>query len=265
MSLPVYLTGPGGLATAAPGVTARLEGEEGRHAVQVRRTRVGEVIELVDGAGRRARGAVTTVGPRLLELVVDAVLDEPAPQPRLVLVQALAKGGRDEQAVAMACEVGIDAVVPWQAARSIVRWDGPRAAKGPARWRAALEAATKQSRRAWLPPVAEVHTSLRELVAQTVAAGGAALVLHEEATDPIAGAPLPATAPDVLIVVGPEGGLSDDEVAGLRAAGAQLVRLGPHVLRSATAGTVATAVLAQRLGRWEAPSGRAPAGVDRPA
>jgi 16S rRNA (uracil1498-N3)-methyltransferase len=178
-------------------------------------------------------------------------VDEPAPQVALVLVQALAKGDRDEMAIEAATEVGVDVVVPWQAERSIVVWRGDRAAKSRARWLGTVRAAAKQSRRARVP---EVETALdgRGLAARirsVVDAGGVALVLHEDASAPIAEVVLPA-AGECLVVVGPEGGIGETELARLTEAGAGAVRLGPHVLRTSTAGPVALAILAQRLGRW---------------
>jgi 16S rRNA (uracil1498-N3)-methyltransferase len=174
----------------------------------------------------------------------------------VTLVQALAKGDRDELAVEAAVEVGVDAVVPWQAERSIVVWRGQRAAKSHARWVATVRTAVKQARRACVPPVEQALTT-RQLAARTrdvVAAGGTVVVLHEEASTPLAGVALPApadgAAAELLVVVGPEGGISDAEVAVLVEAGAVTARLGPHVLRTSTAGPVAVAVLSERLGRW---------------
>jgi len=260
MTRPVFLAPPEILEEALPGQRLVLEGDEARHALQVRRLHAGEEIDLVDGAGRRVSGPITETSgsgaTSRLSMTVTTVTQEPAPRPRLVLAQALAKGGRDEQAITMACEAGIDEVIPWQARHSIVRWQGARAAKGRARWEAALLAAVKQSRRAWLPPVGELHTSLAEVAARAVSGGGAALLLDEQAITPIAHAELPATdaqAPpaQVVLIVGPEGGISDEERRELITAGAQPVRLGPHVLRSGTAGVIATAVVSQQLGRWE--------------
>lgn len=249
---------------AAPGAVVTVTGDEARHAVAVRRMRVGEAVDLVDGAGARASGTVVTAAREELGVEVETLTHEPPPGVRLVLVQALAKGGRDEQAVETATELGADAVVPWQAERSVSVWSGPRAEKGRRRWAAVALAAAKQSRRAWVPAVHEPVTT-RELaaaVATTVAAGGVVLVLHERATRPLAAVALPepgtltagahglAHAVDVAVVVGPEGGITDAEVAALEAGGARAVLLGPHVLRTSTAGPAALAVLAQRLGRW---------------
>ena len=178
----------------------------------------------------------------------------PARLPRLVLVQALAKGGRDELAVETATELGVDAVLPWQAERSVVRWSGERGERSRERWVATVAAAAKQSRRAVLPVVepARDTPALAARVADVVAAGGAVLVLHEQAGARLGPAVLPqaGAGAEVLVVVGPEGGITDGEVAALREAGAVAVRLGPEVLRSSSAGPAALAVLSDRLGRW---------------
>ncbi|TQL03805.1 16S rRNA (uracil(1498)-N(3))-methyltransferase [Cellulomonas sp. SLBN-39] len=251
MSAPVFLVDPGDLADVVAGGELLLTGAEGRHAGVVQRKTPGERVDVVDGAGVRAVGTVADVHPDGVRVAVLRVDVEPEPAPRLVLVQALAKGDRDEMAIEAATEVGVDAVVPWQAERSIVIWRGDRAQKSRQRWVGTVRAATKQARRARTPDVEHSldGRGLRERTAATVAAGGAVLVLHEEATVPLADVDLPA-AGDLLVVVGPEGGISARETDDLGAAGARTVRLGPHVLRTSTAGPVALALLAQRLGRW---------------
>lgn len=254
MTAPVFLAEPGDLDALAAGGTYLLAGAEGRHAGVVQRRAPGERVDVVDGAGTRLVGEVEAAGPEGVHLRVREVVVEPAPAPRLVLVQALAKGDRDEMAIEAATEVGADGVVPWQAERSIVVWRGDRAAKSRARWLGTVRAAAKQARRAHVPGVdlALTTAALVRRAREVVGAGGAVLVLHEEATTPLAAATLPApgTTADVLVVVGPEGGIAERELADLVDAGAQPVLLGPHVLRTSTAGPVALALLAQRLGRW---------------
>lgn len=251
MTAPVFIGAPEDLAVARPGTALTVRGAEARHAVSVRRVRPGEVVDVVDGEGTRVRGEVTAAAGEELVVRVDDVTREPEPAVRLTLVQALAKGGRDEQAVETATEIGIDAVRPWQSERCVSVWAGKKAGRGRERWQAVALAATKQSRRARVPRVEElvVGRSLLDRVAEVTAAGGSVLVLHEEATHALATAPLPDVG-DVLVVVGPEGGLSQREVDDLTERGAVVVRLGPHVLRTSTAGPVAAALLAQRLGRW---------------
>ncbi|HET8616341.1 MAG TPA: 16S rRNA (uracil(1498)-N(3))-methyltransferase [Actinomycetales bacterium] len=250
MTAPLFLLEPGDLSEVAPGDTLLLDGSEGRHAATVRRIGVGEKVDVGDGAGAVARcevrevvGAERREGLRLLVLAVDEV---PVPDLRFVLVQALAKGGRDDLAIETATELGVDEVVPWQAARSVVVWRGPRGEKAQASWVSTVRAAAKQSRRPRVPVVAPVETS-REL-ADRVSAAALAVVLHEDAPTPLGSLALPDVG-DVVLVVGPEGGISPDELRQLSDAGAVSARLGPHVLRSSTAGPAALAVLSAAA-RW---------------
>ncbi|MGL5816909.1 MAG: 16S rRNA (uracil(1498)-N(3))-methyltransferase [Phycicoccus sp.] len=246
MTLPVFLVAPAVVAGVGPGDTVRLDGAEGRHAVTVRRVRVGEQLLLTDGGGSRISGEVVAVGTAWLDLQVGQATVDTERSPRFVLVQALAKGGRDDQAVEAATECGVDEVVPWQAARSVVRWHGERGEKARRRWDAVLIAATKQSRRTRRPMLAPT-ASTADLVGR-VRTASSALVLHEAATEPLAAVSLP-DAGDVLVVVGPEGGIAPEELAVLADAGARLVRLGDIVLRSSSAGPAALAVLSA-ASRW---------------
>ena len=254
MSAPVFLAEAGKLDDFGPGSAYVLEGAEARHAGVVQRRRAGERIDVADGAGVRLECVISSVEPGRLELDVLGRSDEPAHPVRLVLAQALAKGDRDEMAIEAATEIGVDEVVPWQADRSVVVWRGDRAAKSRARWLATVREATKQSRRARLPEVAQA-VDTPGLVARAravVADGGVVLVLDGAGTVPLGTAALPGgdTPADVLVVVGPEGGIAQSELTALAEAGAQVARLGRTVLRTSTAGPAALAVLAQRLGRW---------------
>ncbi len=225
-----------------------VDGAEGRHAATVVRLRAGEAVELVDGRGRRAGGAVTAVnGKDLVEVDVTSVVDEPAPSPRLVVVQALPKGDRGEVAVETMTEAGVDEIVPWAASRCVTRWREGRGEKALARWRATALAAAKQSRRARFPVVTEPAGTLD--VVDRLRRAAAGVVLHEEAGQALGGFQPPA-AGEVVLVVGPEGGLSDEELAVLVEAAGTSYRLGPTVLRTSTAGTVALAVVLSRTARW---------------
>ncbi len=245
MSLPVHLVPS--LDGVRAGDVVTVEGDEAHHAVAVRRLREGERVVLTDGRGRSCEGAVAGTGKRRLDVVADAVVDHPEPTPTLVVVQALPKGDRGELAVEMLTEVGVARVVPWAAARSVAVWKGERAAKSLARWRATAREAAKQARRPWHPEIDPLATT--DDVAALVAAADLAVVLHEAATDPLAGLAVPAVG-TVVVVVGPEGGLTDDEVATLADAGARAVRLGAEVLRTSTAGPAAVAALLSRTPRW---------------
>ncbi len=246
MTHQLFLGDPTAVAGAVVGSSLLLDGDEGRHAAAVVRLRAGERYFVADGAGRRVLLEATDVDRVWVRGRVLDVTDEPEPAPRLVLVQALAKGDRDEQAVEAATELGVDEVVPWQAERSVVVWRGERAAKSLAKWAAVVARATKQSRRARMP----LTSSVADLAALVARARDSALtvVLHEDATEPLAGVALPAEG-DVLVVVGPEGGISPRELDALVAAGGRPVRLGPTILRSSSAGPAALAVI-NAATRW---------------
>ena len=241
-------TAPLFLVDALPaGADAVLDGPEGRHAATVKRLRVGEALVLADGRGGLAHAVVAAVERDALSLRVVDRTTLPPPAPRVLLAQALVKGDRGELAVELATEAGVDAVLPWRAARCVARWEtGPRGEKALARWRSTVREAAKQARRPWVPQVEEpVTTAALTRRAATVPT----LVLHESATDALPAVDLP-TGGDLLLVVGPEGGIADEELDALVAAGARPVRLGPEVLRASTAAAVALGALGVLTGRW---------------
>jgi 16S rRNA (uracil1498-N3)-methyltransferase len=241
----LYLDESLDLATSTPGDEIRLTGDEARHAVTVSRLRAGEQVALGDGRGALAQCTVLETAPRELVLQVVSVESTPEARPRITLVQALAKGDRDELAVQAATELGVDAIVPWSASRSVSRWEGPKAAKGRARWQSIVREATKQSIRAWLPEVAPLTTTAG---LAALAADARVLLLEPTAETPLAG--IGDDGRDLVLVVGPEGGIAPSEIERLVAAGAEAVRLGASVLRTSTAGPAAIAVLNAELGRW---------------
>lgn len=245
MTLPVFHDP--GVADAAVGEEVVLTGDEARHAAVVRRIRPGEHIVLTDGSGTTAVVEVHATARTSLTGTVREAVTVPAEQPRLVVVQALAKGDRGEQAVEMLTEVGVDVVVPWPASRSVAVWRGERAAKSLAKWRTTAREAAKQSRRAWFLRVAEPAGTPE--VAALLREAALAVVLHEEGPVGLADVDVPA-AGDVVVVVGPEGGITDEELAAFTAAGAEPMRMGSSVLRTSTAGVAAAAALLSRTARW---------------
>lgn len=266
MSNPVFYATPQQLAGLVPGSRYLLDGAEGRHATTVKRLTLGEPVDVCDGAGLRLVCTVTAVEKGSLSVQVQKVRPETVQSIEFTLVQALAKGDRDELAIEMATELGIDAVVPWQAERSIVRWKMEKAVKGPEKWRQVVSAAAKQARRATIPQVGSLVGTAA--LCDRIAAADLALILHEDATDSVAavarawhakqqpggnadaGAPLDGRPLQVVMIVGPEGGMSMAEVHAFVDAGARTALLGPHVLRASTAGPAAVVVLSQELGRW---------------
>lgn len=235
-------------ADATVGGEIVLTGAEAHHAATVRRVRVGEEVTLGDGRGVWATGECVAVAPREVVVRIRARDDVPPASPRIVLAQALAKGDRDELAIQAATELGVAAVVPWQAARSVSRWDAAKAVKGRTRWAGIVREAGKQAHRAWIPEVDEVHTTAA-LVRR--AAEVPTLVLEPSAdqrlSEAIGGL---HAASEILLVVGPEGGIEPAELDAFAAAGATAVRMGGNVLRTSTAGPAALAAIEALLGRW---------------
>lgn len=302
MTSHLFFTAPGQLDGVVTGDSFTLTGDEARHAVTVKRIEPGEPVDLADGRGRRLVGEAISGGAGELTVRALRIVQEPDPNPELVLVQALAKGNRDELAIEAATELGVDAVVPWQAERSIVRWKADKADKGAAKWQMAVRAAAKQSRRARVPAVeplversglcAMIRSSRLSLLLHEDAAGSVADAVHRAdlglgryrtdvegendggASPDVGASPAGEAARDggpssenaaasvgsespgdgradrVLMIVGPEGGISQAEVDAMLDAGAVAVRLGPHVLRSSTAGPAALTLLSEMLGRW---------------
>lgn len=240
---PVFLVPPGSLDAEV----VTLSGPEGHHAAAVRRLRPGERADVTDGAGTIAECAVLSVARDSVELSVRSVRTVPAPEPRITVVQALPKGDRGELAVELMTEVGVDAIIPWAAQRCIVRWQGDRGERALAKWRATAREAAKQSRRAWLPEMPPL-ASLAE-IAKRASDASRAVVLEGDAAAALSGLPLPERG-EILLVVGPEGGIAPAERAALAEAGAVEAHLGPTVLRTSTAGAAAAAVLLTRTSRW---------------
>jgi 16S rRNA (uracil1498-N3)-methyltransferase len=233
------------------GGLAVVDGDEGFHAANVRRIRVGEQLDLSDGAGAMAHCVIEEVTKgRLSARVRDRWTVEPA-TPTTTVVQALPKSDRSELAIELATEAGADAFVAWQSARCVARWDGGRADKGLRRWRAVARAAARQSRRPHIPSVTGVVTTgeLVTDVRKAVSLGTTVLALHESATEAVTKVSF-AQVDSLMLVIGPEGGIADDEIAALSGAGAKVVRLGPTVLRTSTAAAVALGALGVLTARW---------------
>ncbi|HEX4059192.1 MAG TPA: 16S rRNA (uracil(1498)-N(3))-methyltransferase [Galbitalea sp.] len=230
------------------GTVAVVAGPEARHAVTVSRLAVGEQVQVGNGAGLVATGTVTDAAAAEFRFRVESVETHARPQPAIWLAQALAKGDRDELAIQAATELGVDGVIPWSAARSVARWEGPKIAKGRERWAAVVREATKQSARAWLPEISPLVTT-KQLA--RLAEDAVLVVLDPAASQSITSAA--ATLPegrDIVLVTGPEGGIAPGELELLYGAGAIGARLGTGILRTSTAGPAAIAVLSATLGRW---------------
>lgn len=224
-----------------------LGGTEGRHAATVRRMAVGEPLRITAGEGVALEGVVSAVGVDELTIAIVSRIEAPRPQPELVVVQAIPKGDRAEQAVAMLTELGVDTIVPWQASRCVVRWRDARGERALERWRSVAREASKQARRLRVPVVAEPATT-RDVCA-LLGAADLAVALHETATASLGAVSVPRSG-QIAVVIGPEGGIAPGELVVMRAAGAVPVRLGDPVMRTSTAGAAALSALSVLSGRF---------------
>ena len=233
MSLPYFFTDDPAAGT--------LTGAEAKHA-HVKRIQPGERIMLIDGQGTTAVTRVTSVGSGRVDGVVEKQQFVPQPTPRVTVVQAVPKGERAELAVDLAVQAGADAIVPWISHRTIARWPANKQAKQVEKWRAQALASAKQARRAWVPEVRDPVTTNQ--LAELLRDAGLALVLHEDATDSIRDVEF---GEDVWLIVGPEGGIGEDE---LEVLSARPVKLGPEVLRTASAAFAGLCAIGALTSRW---------------
>jgi 16S rRNA (uracil1498-N3)-methyltransferase len=241
------VTAPVFLCSDLDGDVVVLSGPEGRHAASVRRLRVGEHADLTDGQGLVVSGVVSSVSSGAVTFSVLSRRVVPRPSPMLTVVQALPKGDRGELAVETMTEAGVDTIVPWAAEHCVAVWRGEKIPRGESKWRSAAREAAKQSRRAWLPSVASLTST--DSVAALVSSAALAVVLEGSASDGLSSVPLPSSG-EIVLIVGPEGGISPAERSAFAAAGAIECRLGPSLLRTSTAGVAAVAVVSARTARW---------------
>lgn len=229
-----------------------------KHAIQVMRLGKGDGLELSDGRGLRIQASIEDPQNGVVKIL--SVGKEAQPTTRLALIQALAKGGHDEQAIDMATQIGVDAIIPWQSDRSIARWKEGRTDR---KWLQVIQSATEQSRRSWRPQLAD-HVSSKQIAAICKRAnvhGDLVIVLHQDASESWSGIEEAADAMEarclsdarprtISVIVGPEGGISDDEIALFKDSGAKCCVLGSNILRASCAGAVALSLLSRALGRW---------------
>ena len=221
-------------------------GDEAHHAIKVLRIKLGEEILVSDGAGNWVRAVVENIEKKtFMAKVLERGFQEEK-FPRLIVVQGLPKSDRVKDAIEILVESGVDLIIPWQADRSISKWQKDSLDK----WQSAAVAATKQSRRFRKPEIVD-GLSLSQLL-EIESENSAFLVMHESATTKLSEVVTSKFAgmSEIIIVIGPEGGISDSELALLEGAGAHIVGLGPEVFRSAHAGGAALSAVSALIGRW---------------
>jgi 16S rRNA (uracil1498-N3)-methyltransferase len=238
------------LVDTRAGELIELSGPEAKHVSAVSRAKVGDDLLVGNGRGLFAWGVIETLEGGRVGVRVSAVRIDDPETPGLVLVQALAKGDRDELAIQAATELGVSRIIPWAASRSVSRWEGAKREKGRARWETIVREASKQSIRSFVPAVEEIVTTAQ---LASLASESRVLLLEPTATERLADVQPTLgdkAGSDIFLVVGPEGGISPAEIETLTAAGARAVRLGTTVLRTSSAGPAALAVLNVALDRW---------------
>ncbi len=221
-----------------------LDADETHHIRRVLRLRVGDVVRAMDGLGHEWTVRLTALGARAEGDILEAGAPAPESPLHLTLAQGLPKGDKLDTVVRMSTELGVAAIVPLLSARSVSRAEAGAARR--ARWERVAREAAKQCGRAVVPTVA-APSSLADWLA-TRDPSALLVCLWERESTPLSER-LPVRAPArAAVVVGPEGGLADDEVDALRGAGAIVAGLGPRLLRTETAGPVAVALLQARWG-----------------
>lgn len=229
----VHVEGP-----LAAGTEVRVEGDKAHHLRNVLRLRTGDGVILFDGAGGEHDATVTDLGRGLVTLTVGRHRPAHRESPlRLELAQGIARGDRMDFAVAKAVELGVHAIRPLFTDKGQVRLAGERLARKPAHWRRVAESAAEQSGRERVP---EVHDPMPLRDWLDIAPETTRLVLDPTAET---GPASPPRTADACLLIGPESGLSDTELATAREAGFIPLRLGPRVLRTETAGPAALAIL----------------------
>ncbi|MCL1907082.1 MAG: 16S rRNA (uracil(1498)-N(3))-methyltransferase [Propionibacteriaceae bacterium] len=221
--------------TVELGSTVVVDGAEAHH-MSVRRIRLGEVVTLTNGEGRGVTGVVNELGKDHAEVVVADILIDTHRTPRVTIVQALPKKDRTDQAIDLMTEVGVEGIIPWQASRSIVKWEGDKAETNRARWQKIARESSKQARRLSFPTIGPLMQTAE--VVDLITASSCTLIMHEKALTPIAFT-TPHPPGQCLIIIGPEGGLTHEEVEAFELAGGVTCSMGPTVLRTSTAGAVA--------------------------
>ncbi|MEY3705303.1 MAG: hypothetical protein RLY29_675 [Actinomycetota bacterium] len=223
-----------------------IEGEEAHHAASVSRVKIGDRIAVTNGMGRRAEVEVIDVNKRNVAARILDVIDEPRSSTVLTVVQALTKGDRARETIELLTEGGVDLIIPWSASRSIGQWREEKDALG--KWRAWAREATKQSRRSWIPQILDLHSTAA--IKERISESELSLMFHEVGAERLSIALKDVKPREITLIIGPEGGISEEEASAFSGAGARSVVMGKPIFRSAHAGVAALAAVQSSLGIW---------------
>ena len=226
------------------GSTQTLDKDDAHHAIKVLRLKLGEVIKISDGVKKWVSGSIIEISKKELTISISESGDFEEKKPELVLVQAVTKSERNKEMLELAIEAGVDRIIPWQAERSISKWQSDSAQK----WEIGIKEACKQARQVRLPKLMPMLTTAG--VVQLLSKDARIIVFHESASEKFAQLQLPESLASIYLVIGPEGGISQSELSIFENGGSKIVRLGETVLRSAHAGFAAISAVQTKLGRW---------------
>jgi 16S rRNA (uracil1498-N3)-methyltransferase len=222
------------------GSTYQFANEDANHAIRVLRMQAGAEFMLSDGNGAWSQVKAVEVSKRFMQVqVMDSGYQEALPT-FITVVQALPKGDRSKEAIELLTESGVDRIVPWSASRSI--------GKGTDKFVITAREASKQSRRFRIPQVLELATTAQ--ICEAIKLSDLAIVFHESASHKLSDQISSHNVQTLLIIIGPEGGISDEELAAFESAGAKVALMGRPILRSAHAGIAAVSAVSALLRVW---------------
>ncbi|MGA0112968.1 MAG: 16S rRNA (uracil(1498)-N(3))-methyltransferase [Candidatus Nanopelagicaceae bacterium] len=221
-----------------------IDGDEAKHAISSLRIKNGELISVTDGKGGRADAQVISVTGKTFVVELNNYQQEPSSQIKLTVVQALTKGDRARETIELLTEAGVDQIIPWSAQRCVGQWKDDALEK----WRVWSKEATKQSRRSWIPEISEIQTTID--IVKRVKDSELSLIFHETGEKKLSQVLSEKSPSSLLLIIGPEGGISETELEAFKLAGAIEVSMGKPVFRSAHAGAAALAAVQTGLKVW---------------
>lgn len=220
----------------------QLRGTQAHHAITVLRVQKGELLRLANGIGDWVEGPITAIGKDMLTIDVQTRGQDKSAKATITIAQAVLKGENQKAALDQLVQAGADSIIPWQAQRSIGTLDKNE------KWREVIHAAARQSRRARIPGLASM-TNLEGVLAAR-SQFDLTIAFHESATVSLSAINNIADAHTVLAIIGPEGGLSNEELAQLQSSAIPLVKLGDPVIRADLAGAIALGALKVLTKEW---------------
>jgi 16S rRNA (uracil1498-N3)-methyltransferase len=221
-----------------------LDKDEAHHAIKVLRVKIGEEIMISDGSGNWVSGPIEELGKKTLLIEVSNQGQKKLNKPELVIVQAITKSDRNKEMLELITVAGVDRIIPWQSDRSISKWQSDSADK----WELTVKESCKQARRVTMPKLSKSVNSKQ--LGEELSSVPFSIIFHEAASTNFSEVNVPSDISSIYLIIGPEGGITDEELLMFKGTTSNIVRLGEPVLRSAHAGFAALAAVQTKLGRW---------------